>query len=130
MGKKKKLEDKRQIRKKKNKVSLPPPIENALACPPATRFSWKPVVGNGIGETAVEDALEAYRRALESRRELALHATQTTEHDHGTHCASDDHLVYGPFVSQQIWRISREIPLRATCWSWVGYQSLHFLRTR
>ncbi|MFN0040203.1 MAG: hypothetical protein ACKVP2_11880 [Burkholderiales bacterium] len=130
MGKKKKSEDKEQIRKKKNKPSLRPPIEDALAYPPASRFFWELVVGNGIGETAVEDALEAYRRALESRREKALRAAQTDENDHDAHCASDDHLIYGPFVSQQIWRISREAPLRATCWSWVGYQSLHFFRTR
>ncbi len=130
MGKKKKSDDKDQKYKGILSETRRPPVEEALACPPSTRFFWELVVGNGIGERAVEDALEAYRRALVSRRDKALDAAQHHEHDLGKFCETDEHLIYGPFVGPQSWRIVQEQPLRATLWSWVGYQSLHFCRSR
>lgn len=44
-------------KKKKGYTSLP--IEDALACPPSANFFYELVVGNGIGEDAVNDAVEA-----------------------------------------------------------------------
>ncbi len=63
----------------KKKIATTSPIEDALACPPSAKFFHQRVVGNGIGEHAVEDAMEAYRKAWESRREKALDSAQKHE---------------------------------------------------
>src|SRR6185295_11427102 len=60
--------------------------------PPAAKFFHELVVGNGIGEHAVEDATEAYRKAWESRREKALAAAQKHEHESGKNCTAGEHL--------------------------------------
>ena len=113
-------------RDKKSKVSTSA-IEDALAFPPCARFFHELVVGNGIGEHAVQDAAEAYRKAWESRREKALEAAQAHQHDDGKACDSE-HLILGPFFGTQAWRIEGEDPQRATTWSWLGFQSVHFRR--
>jgi hypothetical protein len=112
-------------RGKKKKISTSA-IEDALACPPTAKFFHELVVGNGIGEHAIEDAAEAYRKALDSRREKAQEAAQSHEHDSGKNCNGSEHLVLGPFSGAQSWRIEREDPLRATTWNWIGFQSVHF----
>ena len=116
---------KKRGKKKKTATS---PIEDALACPPNAKFFPELVVGNGIGEHAVEDATEAYRKAWESRREKALEAAQNHEHEGGKNCAAGEHLILGPFFGPQSWRIEDEDPQRATTWSWLGFQSVHFCR--
>ncbi len=64
------------------------------------RFFFELVVGNGIGDDAVNDAVEAYRRAWESRREKALEAAQKHAHDSGKNCktsrASDPRSLFRP----------------------------------
>lgn len=117
---------KKRGKKKKGAVSLP--IEDALACPPSAKFFYELVVGNGIGDDAVNDAVEAYRRAWESRREKALEAAQKHEHDCGKNCMSGEHLILGPFFGPQDWRVEDDDPQRATTWSWLGFQSVHFCR--
>ena len=112
----------------KKKKSTTSPIEDALACPPTAKFFHELVVGNGIGEHAVEDATEAYRKAWESRREKALESAQKHEHDSGKDCGAGEHLILGPFFGPQSWRIEDEDPQRATTWSWLGFQSVHFRR--
>ena len=129
MGKK---DDKKQDsgRKKKHdrKKELRTPLEEALACPPCARFFPELVVGNGIGEYAVEDAARAYQRAFESRREKALGAAREHEAECAKGCRSGEHFVSGPYMSPQEWRIERDEPVRATTWSWLGYCSIHFCR--
>jgi hypothetical protein len=61
------VEGKSKKRGKKKKLTTSP-IEDALTCPPSAKFFHELVVGNGLGEPAVEDASEAYRKAWESRR--------------------------------------------------------------
>lgn len=118
---------KEKKRGKKKRVSTSA-IEDALACPPSAHFFHELVVGNGIGEHAVEDASEAYRKAWESRREKALEAAQAHPHGHGKDCEHSEHLILGPFFGPQSWRIEGEDPQRATTWSWLGFQSVHFCR--
>jgi hypothetical protein len=112
---------------KKKKLTTSP-IEDALACPPTAKFFHELVVGNGIGEHAVEDATEAYRKAWESRREKAFEAAQKHEHEGAKNCGAGEHLILGPFFGPQSWRIEDEDPQRATTWSWLGFQSVHFCR--
>ena len=114
---------------KKKKLTTAP-IEDALACPPSARFFPELVVGNGIGEHAVEDATEAYRKAWESRREKALEAARQDQHDAGKGCISGEHMILGPFFGPQSWRVENEDPQRATTWSWLGFQSVHFCRKK
>ena len=129
MGKKgNKSEAKGKKRDKKKKAYATLPIEDALACPPSARFFYELVVGNGIGEDAVNDAVEAYRRAWESRREKALEEAQKHGHDCGKNCMSGEHLILGPFFGPQDWRVEGDDPQRATTWSWLGFQSVHFCR--
>jgi len=118
--------DRKRGKKKKGYATLP--IEDALACPPSARFFYELVVGNGIGGDAVNDAVEAYRRAWESRREKALEAAQKHEHDCGKSCKSGEHLILGPYFGPQDWRVEGDDPQRATTWSWLGFQSVHFCR--
>lgn len=114
----------------KKKKATTSPIEDALACPPSAKFFHELVVGNGIGEHAVEDATEAYRKAWESRREKALDSAQKHEHEGGKNCGAGEHLILGPFFGPQCWRIEDEDPQRATTWSWLGFQSVHFCRKK
>jgi hypothetical protein len=118
---------KKQGKKKKSTTS---PIEDALACPPSAKFFQELVVGHGIGDSAVEDATEAYRKAWESRRERALNAAQLHEHEGSKNCGAGEHIVLGPFFGPQSWRIEHEDPQRATTWSWLGFQSVHFCRKK
>ena len=122
-------ESKGRKRGKKKKFTTSP-IEDALACPPSAKFFQELVVGNGIGEHAVEDAAEAYRKAWESRREKALEAAQQHPHEGGEGCVAGEHLILGPFFGPQSWRIEDEDPQRATTWSWLGFQSVHFCRRK
>jgi hypothetical protein len=117
---------KKRGKKKKSYATLP--IEDALACPPSAKFFYELVVGNGIGEDAVNDAVDAYRRAWESRREKALEAAQKHGHDCGKNCKTGEHLILGPFFGPQDWRVEDDDPQRATTWSWLGFQSVHFCR--
>lgn len=121
-------EGKGKKRRKKRKGSRAP-VEEALACPPSAKLFYELVVGNGIGEDAVADALQAYGRALESRREKTLAAAQQHMHEFGKNCGSE-HLILGPLSSPQQWRIEEDDPQRATIWSWVAYQSVHFCRAK
>ena len=120
-------ESKARKRGKKKKFTTSP-IEDALACPPTAKFFQELVVGNGIGEHAVEDAAEAYRKAWESRREKALEAAKQHPHEGGEGCVAGEHLILGPFFGPQSWRIEGEDPQRATTWSWLAFQSVHFCR--
>ena len=122
-------ESKGKKRGKKKKLTTSP-IEDALACPPSAKFFQELVVGNGIGEHAVEDASEAYRKAWESRREKAMLAAQQHQHEGGENCEAGEHLILGPFFGPQSWRIEGEEPQRATTWSWLGFQSVHFCRRK
>ena len=58
-------------RGKKKREGGPKGIIDVLNCPPTSRFYCELVVGNGIGEDAVEDALDAFQRAWEVRRQKA-----------------------------------------------------------
>jgi hypothetical protein len=122
-------EGKGKKRGKKKKIATSP-IEDALACPPSAKFFQELVVGHGIGEHAVEDASEAYRKAWESRREKAFEAAQMHEHEDMRNCGAGEHLILGPFFGPQSWRIEDEDPKRATTWSWLGFQSVHFSRKK
>jgi hypothetical protein len=130
MGKKddKKFDGGHKKKRGKKKKEIGAPIEEALACPPSARFFHELVVGNGIGDNAVEDAAQAYQRAFESRREKALDAARHHEPECGKSCKSGEHFVTGPFMSPQQWRIEEKDPVRATTWSWLGYYSIHFCR--
>ena len=84
MGRKeeKKLDTEAKLKKrdKKRKEGAPKPgIVDVLNCPPVARFHYELVVGNGIGDDAVEDALEAFKRAWEARRQKAYEAARATE---------------------------------------------------
>jgi hypothetical protein len=127
-GIKKASADSKSKKRGKKKKSTTSPIEDALACPPTAKFFHELVVGNGIGEHAVEDATEAYRKAWESRREKAFEAAQMHEHEAGKNCNAGEHLILGPFFGPQCWRIDDDDPQRATTWSWLGFQSVHFCR--
>lgn len=122
-------EGKSKKRGKKKKSAQRSPIEEALACPPSSKLFYELVVGNGIGDDAVADALRAYGRALESRRDKVLAAAQQHVHEFGKNCSSE-HLILGPLSSPQQWRIEDEDPRRATIWSWIAFQSVHFCRAK
>ncbi len=130
MGKKvdRKADGESKKKSGKKRKDFGAPIEDALACPPSTRFFCELVVGNGLGDNAVDDALEAYRRAFESRRERALEAARRHDAECGKGCRSEEHMVVGPYMSTQDWRIEEGELTRATTWSWLGYQSIHFCR--
>ena len=73
-------------------------------CPPIGRFYYELVVGNGIGDDAVEDALEAFKRAWETRRQKAHEAASQDVERPGKDCEVAEHLVVGPFSSPQDWK--------------------------
>jgi hypothetical protein len=129
MGKKDEKKQDSDRKKKRDKKKEPrTPLEEALACPPCARFFHELVVGNGIGERAVEDAAQAYQRAFEDRRERALDAARKAEAECAKGCRLGEHFVNGPYMSPQEWRIEGHDPVRATTWSWLGYYSVHFCR--
>ena len=115
-------------RGKKKKNAQRSPIEEAFADLPSAELFYELVVGNGIGNDAVADALQAYGRALESRRDKALAAAQQHMHEFGK--SGSEHLILGPLSGPQQWRIEDEDPRRATIWSWVAFQSVHFCRPK
>jgi hypothetical protein len=104
-------------------------IVDVLACAPISRFYCELVVGNGIGDDAVEDAQEAFRRAFEARRQKAHEAASVQPDNGGKECEVVEHRVIGPFSSAQDWRIETDTdPMTATTWCWVGYESITFCR--
>jgi len=104
-------------------------IVEVLACAPVSRFHYELVVGNGIGEDAVEDAQEAFRRAWEIRRQKAFEAASAHPNALGKDCEVAEHRVVGPFSSTQDWRIHLDSdPATAMTWCWVGYESITFCR--
>jgi hypothetical protein len=133
MGKKeeKRLDPELKARKRDKKRREGPRrgIVDVLACAPIARFHCELVVGNGIGEDAVEDAQEAFRRAFEARRQKA-HEAASRQPENGTaECEVVEHRVIGPFSSAQDWRIDVDAePMTATTWCWVGYESITFCR--
>lgn len=104
-------------------------IVDVLACAPLSRFHYELVVGNGIGEGAVEDAQEAFRRAWEMRRQKAFESASTHPDNLGKDCVVAEHRVVGPFSSAQDWRIDLDSePATAMTWCWVGYESITFCK--
>lgn len=133
MGKKeeKKLDADLKVRKrdKKKKDSARHGIVDVLACAPVAKFHYELVVGNGIGEDAVEDAQEAFRRAYEARRQKAHEAASRQPENGAKECEVVEHRVIGPFSSAQDWRIDIDAePMTAMTWCWVGYESITFSR--
>ncbi len=117
-------------RSKRGKEAMPKHgIVDVLACAPVSRFHYELVVGNGIGEDAVEDAQEAFQRAWEMRRQKAFEAASTHPERLGKDCEIAEHRVVGPFSSTPDWRIELEAdPPAAMTWCWVGYESITFCR--
>ena len=78
MGKKelKRIDTDVKVKKhgKKKRAGGPKGIVDVLNCPPLSHFYYELVVGNGIGDDAVEDALAAFERAWEVRRQKAYEA--------------------------------------------------------
>jgi hypothetical protein len=115
--------------KKKKEAGPRRGIVDVLGCPPIARFHYELVVGNGIGEDAVDDALEAFRRAWEARRQKAHEAASREPDNDGQACQVVEHLVIGPFSSAQDWRIDSDAePMTAMTWCWVGYESISFCK--
>jgi hypothetical protein len=116
-------------RAKKKRVGGPKGIVEVLNCPPLSRFYYELVVGNGIGDDAVEDALAAFERAWEVRRQKAYDAATQGRETLGKDCAPAEHLILGPFSSKQDWKIDWEAePMTAMTWCWVGYESIRFCK--
>ena len=134
MGKKeeKRLDTDLKVRKRDRRKSGPVPkhgVVDVLGCPPVARFHCELVVGNGIGEQAVEDAQEAFRRAWDARRQKAQEAAARHPEEAVNAAEVTEHLVIGPFSSAQDWRIdSTSEPMTATTWCWVGYESITFYK--
>ncbi len=104
-----------------------PDFVRILASPPVANFHCELVVGNGIGEGAVADALEAFRKATDVRRRKALDTAQEELSRAHPGAAEEEFLIVGPFLSPQDWRIDTDAtPMTATTWCWVGYQSIRF----
>ena len=117
-------------RGKKKRVGGPKGIVDVLGCPPISRFYYELVVGNGIGDDAVEDALAAFERAWEVRRQKAHDAaTRGGGETLGKDCIPAEHLILGPFSSKQDWKIDWDTePMTAMTWCWVGYESIRFCK--
>jgi len=115
--------------KKKKEAGPRRGIVEVLACPPMARFHYELVVGNGIGEDAVEDAQEAFKRAWEARREKAQDEASRRPENGAKDCSVAEHRVVGPFSSAQDWRIDTDVePMTAMTWCWVGYESITFFK--
>jgi hypothetical protein len=122
---------KKRDKKRKEGAVRKPGIVDVLNCAPVARFHCELVVGNGIGEDAVEDAMEAFKRAWEARRQKAYEAASQTAEGLGKDCEVAERLVVGPFSSAQDWKIDAEAePMTAMTWCWVGYESIHFCKPR
>jgi hypothetical protein len=134
MGKRedKKLDADSRPRKREKKKKEGGPrrwIVDVLACPPAAKFHYELVVGNGIGDDAVEDAQEAFKRAWEARRQKAHEAASQPPNNGAKDLEVAEHRVIGPFSSAQDWRIDSDIePMTAMTWCWVGYESITFFK--
>lgn len=116
-------------RGKKKWAAGPRGIVDVLNCPPLTRFHCELVVGNGIGADAVENALAAFERAWEVRRQKAYEAASQERDPANGDCVSAEHLILGPFSSKQDWKIdSVSEPMTAMTWCWVGYESIRFCK--
>jgi hypothetical protein len=116
-------------RGKKRRVGGPKGIVDVLNCPPLSRFYCELVVGNGLGDDAVEDALAAFERAWEVRRQKSYEAATQGGEKPGKDCVGAEHLVLGPFSSKQDWKIDWEAePMTAMTWCWVGYESIRFCK--
>jgi len=114
--------------KKRKDGARQPGIVDVLNCPPVARFHCELVVGNGIGDDAVEDALEAFKRAFEARRQKAYEAAREAE-PVAKDCEVSEHRVVGPFSSAQDWKIDTDSdPMTAMTWCWVGYESITFCK--
>src|SRR6476619_2789803 len=114
---------------KKKHAGGPKGIVDVLNCPPLSHFHYELVVGNGIGEEAVEDALAAFERAWEMRRLKAYEAATQDGEPVGTECSVRERMVLGPFSSKQDWKIDGDAePMTAMTWCWVGYQSIRFCK--
>jgi hypothetical protein len=114
---------------KKKQAGGPKGIVDVLNCPPLSHFHYELVVGNGIGDDAVEDALEAFERAWEVRRQKAHEAATQDGEPLPSDCAIGDRMVLGPFSSRQDWKIDWDAePMTAMTWCWVGYQSIRFCK--
>jgi len=104
-------------------------IVDVLNCPPLSQFHYELVVGNGIGEDAVEDALAAFERAWEVRRQKAYEAATQDQEAPSSDYVVSERLVLGPFSSKQDWRIDWAAePMTAMTWCWVGYESIRFCK--
>jgi hypothetical protein len=133
MGKKEEkrleLDNRPRKRDKRRKDGPRHGIVDVLACAPIAKFHCELVVGNGIGEDAVEDAQEAFRRAFEARRQKAHEAASRQPENGPTEYEVVEHRVIGPFSSAQDWRIDIDAePMTAMTWCWVGYESITFCR--
>src|SRR5450432_3155311 len=93
---------------KKKRVGGPKGIIDVLNCPPLSRFYCELVVGNGLGDDAVEDALAAFERAWEVRRQKSYDAATQDGDKPGKDCVGAEHLILGPFSSKQDWKIDWE----------------------
>jgi hypothetical protein len=104
-------------------------IVDVLNCRPLSHSHYELVVGNGIGEDAVEDALAAFERAWEVRRQKAYEAASQEGEPAGNECLVSERLVLGPFSSKQDWKIDWDSePMTAMTWCWVGYESIRFCK--
>jgi hypothetical protein len=116
-------------RPKKKSFGGPKGIVDVLNCPPLSRFHCELVVGNGIGDEAVEDAIAAFERAWEARRQKAYEAATQDGEQLGSDCIVSERLVLGPFSSRQDWKIDSDAePMTAMTWCWVGYESIRFCK--
>jgi hypothetical protein len=114
---------------KKKRAGGPKGIVDVLNCPPLSHFYYELVVGNGIGDDAVEDALAAFERAWEVRRQKAYEAATQDGEQPTPDCVISDRLVLGPFSSKQDWKIDWDAePMTAMTWCWVGYESIRFCK--
>lgn len=104
-------------------------IVDVLNCPPLSQFHYELVVGNGIGEDAVEDAAAAFERAWEARRQKAYEAALAGGEPLPPDCVVRERMVLGPFSSKQDWKIDSDAePKTAMTWCWVGYQCIRFCK--
>ena len=128
MGKK---EVRKRDKKKREGGLAKPGIVDVLNCAPVASFRCELVVGNGIGDYAVEDAQGAFKKAFEARRQSALDAANREPEHLDRNCEVAEHRVVGPFSSAQDWKIDSDAePMTAMTWCWVGYQSIWFCRPR
>ncbi len=116
-------------RGKKKRDGGPKGIVDVLSCPPSSHFHYELVVGNGIGDDAVEDALAAFERAWEVRRQKAYEAASQDGEPGSADGVVSERLVLGPFSSRQDWKIDWDAePMTAMTWCWIGYETIRFFK--